>query len=326
MPYTFTVTALITATRSRLAAVLASTSSKLAASLLLAGFGIAPSASALEVVTSIKPVQLLVATISDGVNRPQLLIPGASSPHDFQLRPSERIKLEQAELIFWIGPELEMSLTKVLRQLPTSVRVVSLMDQPQQPTTVPSQHPHHDEHQHDSDPHIWLDPERAKDLAQRITEVLSEVDPDNGAHYRQNLTLFLDQLDTTDRQIQELLVPVQKRGYFVFHDGYQGFEQHYGLNHLGAFTLSPERRPGAKHLAHIRQQLSGQRAVCVFSEPQFSPDLVENLIEATETRQGQLDPMAATIEADAQGYLNLLRQLGQSFERCLSGHSTSDNG
>ncbi|MEH6648402.1 MAG: zinc ABC transporter substrate-binding protein ZnuA [Motiliproteus sp.] len=295
---------------------------------------------ALQVVTSIKPVQLLVAAISDGVTAPQLLIPGASSPHDFQLRPSERRELEQAQLIFWIGPQLEMSLTKVLQQLPPSTQVVSLMaslpnskesvhsdeyhdDEPHQDEQHEDER-HHEGHNHGAhdkshnDPHIWLDPGNAEILAHRIETALSEIDPTNQARYQQNLQGFISDLKAADLQLEQQLSAVRQQGYFVFHDGYQGFEQHYRLNHLGAFTLSPERRPGARHLAEIRQQLEHQRAVCVFSEPQFSPALIDNLIDGTHARKGQLDPMATNVAVDAQGYVNLLRQLGQSFTECLS--------
>lgn len=339
-------------------------------------------AQALQVVTSIKPIQLLVAAISDGVTSPQLLIPGTSSPHDFQLRPSERQHLEQAQLIFWVGPQLEMALTKVLQQLPPSTRIVSLMESlpPSQEDTHSDEHhedeagkhnddehhedeagqhhedehhedeagqhhddehhadeagqhhdnehhedeheavQHHDGHNHGagSDPHIWLDPANAEILAHQIEAALSEVDPSNKARYKQNLQRFIKNLKAVDQQLEQQLSPLKQQGYFVFHDGYQGFEQHYQLNHLGAFTLSPERRPGARHLAEIAQQLQQQQAVCVFSEPQFSPALIDNLIDGTSTRKGELDPMAVDVTADAQGYFNLLRQLGQSFSDCLS--------
>ncbi len=283
---------------------------------------------ALEITTSIKPLQLLVASISEGVSRPTLLIPGANSPHDYQLRPSERRQLEQAGLIFWIGPKLEMSLAKVLQQLPSSTRVVALAEQSEESASqlplhaqlqaqlqAPSQ-----EHNHEysgGEPHIWLDPVHAAELARKIATILSEENPAHSADYQKNLGHFLAQLNHYDLKLKALLDPVKNLGYFVFHDAYQGFEQHYGLNHLGAFTLSPERRPGARHLAEIRQQLLNHQAVCVFSEPQFPPSLVSNLIEGTHVRQAQLDPLGIAIEADANGYYRLLMELGLSFQRCL---------
>jgi zinc transport system substrate-binding protein len=302
------------------------------ATTLIIGLNPGKSAQALEITTSIKPLQLLVASISAGVSQPRLLIPGASSPHDYQMRPSERRQLELAELVFWVGPELEMSLTRVLQQLPASVRVVALAKESEhlEPQTEPQALSHEDQgheghghegHGHDShssDPHIWLDPDRGAELAVRIAAVLSEADPTHQADYQQNLAHFLTRLSEHDQHLKTLLEPVRHQGYFVFHDAYQGFEQHYQLNHLGAFTLSPERRPGARHVAEIRQQLVERQAACVFAEPQFAPALVTNLITGTPVRLGQLDPLGIDITADTDGYFQLLTRLGEAFADCLS--------
>ncbi|MFT6913723.1 MAG: zinc transport system substrate-binding protein [Motiliproteus sp.] len=279
------------------------------------------SAQALEITTSIKPLQLLVASITAGISQPRLLIPGASSPHDYQMRPSERRQLEQAELVFWIGPALEMSLTKVLQQLPASARVITLAeesDNPDPQTQDEHADDEHGHHAHGIDPHIWLDPDLGAELAARIAAVLSEADPAHKADYQHNLERFLTRLIEHDQQLKALLEPVKNLGYFVFHDAYQRFEQHYQLNHLGAFTLNPERNPGARHLTEIKQQLVERQAVCVFTEPQFAPALVTNLITGTPVRLGELDPLGIDIQADADGYFKLLTRLGESFEHCLS--------
>ena len=327
------------------------------------GFSLTARAESLSIVASIKPVELLVAAISADIQQPSLLIAANSSPHDFQLKPSERRKLQQADLVFWIGPEMEMALSKPLQQLDSNTTVIALKtsndaaDADHQGTDH-SEHDHHNDHddhkngnhakdeheheheehsQHDShddhhdhhaghdhgdDLHIWLSPEQALRMAKLISDELSRRDPSNQAAYQANLTKFSQQLATVDQKLKQQLKPVSEQGYFVFHDAYHGFEAHYGLNHLGAFTLSPERRPGARHLAEIREQIKQQNAVCVFSEPQFKSSLVDNLAEGTEVRSGELDPLGSGINADRNGYFNLLQSLANEFDRCLSPHNT----
>src|SRR5690554_1835956 len=67
----------------------------------------AASADAPGVVASIKPVHSLVSAVMEGTGRPELIVEGAGSPHLYHLRPSQARKLQEADLIFWIGPELE---------------------------------------------------------------------------------------------------------------------------------------------------------------------------------------------------------------------------
>ena len=67
-----------------------------------------------QVLTSIKPLQLIAAAVQDGVAEPDVLLPVGASPHHYALRPSDMRRLQQAQLFYWIGPQLEGFLAKPL--------------------------------------------------------------------------------------------------------------------------------------------------------------------------------------------------------------------
>lgn len=90
--------------------------------------GVAGQAQALEVVASIKPVHSLVAAVMEGAGEPALLVRGAGSPHTYALRASEAHALEQAELVFWVGEDLEVFLRRPLETLAADATVVRLAD------------------------------------------------------------------------------------------------------------------------------------------------------------------------------------------------------
>ena len=79
--------------------------------------GTALAADPIKVVTSIKPIHSLVAGVMQGVAEPALLVKGAASPHSFNLRPSDARALNQADLVFWVGEDLETFLTKPIESL-----------------------------------------------------------------------------------------------------------------------------------------------------------------------------------------------------------------
>lgn len=84
-------------------------------SAVILGFSITASASAeVRVLTSIKPLQLIAAAIQDGVGTPDVLLPPGASPHHFTLRPSDIRNVREADLLYWIGPDLETFLPRVL--------------------------------------------------------------------------------------------------------------------------------------------------------------------------------------------------------------------
>jgi zinc transport system substrate-binding protein len=87
-----------------------------------------PALAEINVVASIKPVHSLVAGVMDGVGEPALLVKGASSPHGYSLRPSDARALDQAQVVFWIGENLETYLTKPLQALSAAAHVVPLSE------------------------------------------------------------------------------------------------------------------------------------------------------------------------------------------------------
>jgi len=102
-------------------------------SLLLAGAIIAQStftfaADAPAVVASIKPVHSLVSAVMAGVGAPALIVQGGGSPHTYALKPSEARALQQADVVFWIGPALEAFLERPVETLGTDATIVTLGD------------------------------------------------------------------------------------------------------------------------------------------------------------------------------------------------------
>lgn len=105
---------------------------RLAKSVLLASTLLATSAVAaqsdINVVASIKPVHSLVAGVMDGVGEPGLIVQGAGSPHTYAMRPSEAAMLQSADVVFWVGPDLEAFLGNALENIAAGATTVELMD------------------------------------------------------------------------------------------------------------------------------------------------------------------------------------------------------
>jgi len=143
------------------------------------------------------------------------------------------------------------------------------------------------------------------------------LDSDNASYYKTNLAAFEKGLTATDAEIRQSLNKVKDVPYIVFHDGYTYFEEHYGLNHAGEVAVSPERKPGAKKVAELRHEIEENKIQCVFSEPQFSPGIVESLLEGTNVKSGVLDPLGSDVKINKDAYLSFLKMLSGQFISCL---------
>ena len=286
----------------------------------------------LRVLTSIKPVQLIAQAITDGVSEAEVLLPPGASPHSHSLRPSDARKLRDADVIFWIGPDMEMFLEKMLLNA-KSTRSVPLMESDNVKLRLNDEdgdshghshgliHGHSHSHGHDHgayDAHIWLSPDNAIGMATTMTSTLSEMNPGNAKKYKSNLKRFKNSMRNADIRNKKKLRPYQKRPIFVFHDAYGYLEEHYQLNIAGHFTLNPEQQPGARHLAQLRTKLRESGKTCVFREPQFEPAYIGKIAEGVDARISVLDPLAMNIVEGPEGYPQFINSLVDNIVSCLN--------
>ena len=288
-----------------------------------------------RVAVSIKPVGDLVAAVMAGVGTPTVLIPPGSSPHTYAFKPSERAAAEQAQLLFWIGPDVEPALTKITRVLPKSARVITLSAQPgmhllpartggdwerKRPaptlqTATPDAHNH--AHTGSFDGHLWLSPTNAKVIVRSAASALETMDPQHAAQYRANAEQAVRRIDAMSAELTAQLAPVKDKPYIVFHDAFQYFEQAFGLHAVGSILVSPDAMANARRVNQMRDKIQALGVVCVFSEPQFEPRLVQTLVEGSNARLGTLDPLGAKGPLGLDGYTQLMRNLAGNLRNCL---------
>jgi len=339
-----------------------------------------------KVVTSIKPLHSLASYLMDGVGKPDLIVDGYASPHGFSMKPSHAKMLQNADLIFWVGEDLESFLEKPLSSIAKKAEKIELMEIKGlnvlkfRERNIFDEHDHddhddhgkkkddhddhdhddhgkkeddHDDHDHDDhgkkeehddhddhddhgkkeehddhddhdgheghahgeyDPHIWLDPMNAKVILNEMVVHLIENDPKNEAKYKSNLDKALKDVDKLTIDVMtELSNSVSS---IVFHDAYQYFEKRFNVNILGAFTVNTDVMPGAEQLAEIREIIEHDKVACVFSEPQFNPDIIKAVAKDMNIKTGVVDPLGATLDPGKDLYFKLIRNMSASFKGC----------
>ncbi|WDG57182.1 MULTISPECIES: zinc ABC transporter substrate-binding protein ZnuA [Pseudomonas] len=288
-------------------------------------FVISSAQAEVRVLTSIKPLQLIAAAVQDGIAVPEVLLPPGASPHNYALRPSDVRKVQSVELLYWIGPDMESFLPRVLkgRTLPS----LAVQDLPGLKLRhfAEDNHSHAeeaDEHDHDHRPgsldaHLWLSPVNARVIADRMAADLSAADPANAARYQSNAKTFDQRLDALDARLKTRLAPIAGKPYFVFHEAFDYFEDAYGLKHAGVFSVAAEVQPGAQHVAAMRTRLQQVGKTCVFSEPPLRPRLAETLVAGLPVKLAELDALGGYTPATAQGYEQVLEKLGNDLAGCL---------
>ncbi|MCY1356846.1 High-affinity zinc uptake system protein ZnuA [compost metagenome] len=292
--------------------------------ILLCCLSTATAQAEVRLLTSIKPLQLIAAAVQDGVGTPEVLLPPGASPHAYALRPSDVRRVGEVDLLYWIGPDMESFLPRVLasRRAP-SVAVQSLAGL--QLRHFGEGHGHADaadEHDHDHRPgsldaHLWLLPANARVIAAKMAADLAAADPANAARYQANLDAFEQRLAALDARLKQRLAPLAGKPYFVFHEAFDYFEAAYGLDHAGVFAVALEVQPGARHVAAMRARLQQAGPSCLFYEPPLRPRLAETLTAGQPVRLAELDALGTAATVDARGYEQLLETLAEGLGGCL---------
>ena len=311
---------------------------------------ISPVNAKVKVVASIKPIHSLASYLMDGVDKPDLIVDGYASPHGFALKPSHAKMLQNADLIFWVGEDLESFLEKPLKSIAKKAEKIELMEikglnklefrernifeehddhkehghnghKEDKHGHKEDKHGHkkdkHDHHEHahgEHDPHIWLDPMNAKIILSEMAEHLIENDKENASKYKANLKKAHKDLDKLTKKVKSELNKDFKS--IVFHDAYQYFEKRFDVNVLGAFTVNTDVLPGAEQLSEIREVIEHEKVSCVFSEPQFNPDIIKAVAKDTNIKTGIIDPLGATLNPGKNLYFDLISNMSKSFKGC----------
>ncbi|KAA5836815.1 zinc ABC transporter substrate-binding protein [Pseudomonas chlororaphis] len=288
-------------------------------------FVISSAQAEVRVLTSIKPLQLIAAAVQDGIAVPEVLLPPGASPHNYALRPSDVRKVQSVDLLYWIGPDMESFLPRVLKGRTLPALAVQDLPGLKLRHFAEDNHSHAeeaDEHDHDHRPgsldaHLWLSPVNARVIADRMALDLSAADPANAARYQSNAKAFDQRLDALDARLKARLAPISGKPYFVFHEAFDYFEDAYGLKHAGVFSVAAEVQPGAQHVAAMRARLQQVGKTCVFSEPPLRPRLAETLVAGLPVKLAELDALGGYTPATARGYEQVLEKLGNDLAGCL---------
>ena len=300
-----------------------------------------PASADIKVVASIKPIHSLASYLMNGVAKPDLIVDGYASPHGFAMKPSHAKMLQNADIIFWVGEDLENFLEKPLGSIAKKAEKIELMqvkglqilkfrernifddhdNHGHDDHGKKDDHDDHDDHDgHEGhnhgefDPHIWLDPINAKVILFEMSKHLIENDPKNESVYRANLSKAYKDIDKLTSDVTSELN--ESVASIVFHDAYQYFEKRFNVNILGAFTVNTDVMPGAEQLAEIREVIEHDNVACVFSEPQFNPDIIKAVAKDMNIKTGVVDPLGATLNPGKTLYFDLIKNMSASFKGC----------
>jgi len=275
-----------------------------------------------QVYTSIYPVFYLTSRVAEGGLPVKEMIPPSADPHNWEPSPKQIAELESGALFIYNGAGLEPWGDQVSDLLKNSgVPVLDLSsaftgkllpagehNHQENLETSGNQDNHYQEHH---DPHFWLDPVIAKEIAGKIKNALIEADPGNKDLYEQNYAALAGDLEELHEEYSSVISRCGKKEFVVTHQAFGYLAMRYGLDQIAVMGVSPESEPSPGRLAELSHFLKEHGLDYVFTEPFSSARVAETLASETGAGVLELHPIGGLTEAQVsagEDYLSLMRK------------------
>lgn len=257
-----------------------------------------------QVITvSILPQKTFIGKIAGNDFKVNVLLPPGESPATFTLLPSQLKDIAHSKIWFRVGHiGFEYSWKEKIEQANRQMKVIDLSNGLDliTATTIASTEAKAEK---GINPHIWMSPPLVKQMAKRIADELSVLNPEKGTVYNENYLNFATEIDQLDGKIRSALKDYQGRKFIMFHPSLSYFAREYGLNEYslepGGKEPTPQRMTDLVKLAneenirviYIQSDLDREQAR-VFAEEingkivemwPLNPEWAENLLKITYT-------------------------------------------
>lgn len=278
---------------------------------------IAPTALATDVaekkplvITTVKPLALIAAQALGNRVRVEWLYAPQQSPHHQPLRPSMLRSMESADLIVWVGPILEGPLASYLEAQPqqrvvTFAELVQLEELVNTKPVVGNAHVHgHDHDQHDVsvDPHLWLQPAYAEQLAAELQSRMG---------FSPQSLLSRDELGDWYRRLGRL----QNRAWLMPHRSLDYFSDFFMLNRASALATADGVEGGLRHQLTLLEQNNYR---CIMVEQSEPDKRMVSFAQRLARPVFQIDTLGASQPLTHRPYSDFLAGLVETTARCLS--------
>ncbi|MCM3665935.1 zinc ABC transporter substrate-binding protein [Mesobacillus subterraneus] len=240
----------------------------------------------LQVYTTVYPLQFFAEQIGGEYVNVESIYPPGADEHTFEPSQKDMMALADADLFLYVGLGLEGFVDKASKTLENEdVKMVPVgeelhLDEAEagHEDEAADEHDSHqeDEHGHgDFDPHVWLDPIYANELALAIKEQLSEQMPEHKDTFEKNYAELSDQLKELDQNFSEVIGSAKRKEIIVSHSAYSYWEKRYGIKQISISGQSTTNEPSQKELKNLISHAKEENIKYVLNEQNFDSKLAK---------------------------------------------------
>ena len=237
----------------------------------------------INVVTTLFPLYDFTKNIGKAKVEVSLLLPPGVEAHSFEPKPSDLVKINEADVFIYTGKFMEPWAEDIVKSVTNKNLII--VDSSQGIKMIPGVFHDADEPAGSFDPHIWLDFDNAKIMVSNILHALAAKDPAYINNYKQNSDDYRKKLSDLDSLYKTTLADC--KGKEIVYGGHYAFgylAHRYALKYLAAQGFSPDAEPTARDLSMLVEQIRKDNIKYVFFEELTSPKIAETIANETNTK------------------------------------------
>lgn len=288
----------------------------------------------LSIYTTVYPLKYFAEEIGKDQVQVETIYPPGADEHTFEPSQKDMIKLAESDLFIYIGLGLEGFVNKakpVLEEegvnlLAAGENIEEMMDAEEhdhghENGLQEEEHSDHDHEHGNIDPHVWIDPVYAKQLALAIKEELIKQLPDQKDMLEKNYDDLVKRLDELDQQFQSLAEGAKRKKFIVAHGAYGYWEKRYDLHQISLAGISSAHEPSQKKLQQIIEEAKKENIKYVFIEQNISSknaEIIQNEIGAKSLKLHNLSVLTEQDIEQNRTYFSIMEDNLKALEKGLN--------
>jgi len=269
----------------------------------------------IQVVTSLFALQEFAQEVGGKQAEVTLLLPPGVEPHTWEPKPSDVLKIAQADIFIYIGAAMEPWVDKVAKA--ASGKKLYLLDL-MGSLSLPQK-------EHKIDPHLWLDFALDLKIIDLIAGALSKIAPEHAAYFQQNAHEYQAKLKDLDQKYQKVLATCRQRSLILGgHAAFGYLAQRYGLQQIALSGINPNAEPTPKRMAELIALTKKEKAKFIFAEEMVNPRLAKALAKEAGVQILILNPGANLTKKQRAEKVTFLDLMERNLENLKKGLACSE--
>lgn len=285
----------------------------------------------IQVYTTVYPLQYFAEQIGGEYVNVETIYPPGADEHTFEPSQKDMLALADADLFFYVGLGLEGFVDKASKTLENEdVKMVPvgeelhIEDNAAGHEEESEDHAGHEEDVHahgDIDPHVWLDPVYANELALAIKNQLAEQKPEHKDTFEKNYSNLSGRLKALDQQFAKTVESAKRKEFIVAHSAYSYWEKRYGIEQISISGLSTTNEPSQKELQNLISHAKDEEIKYVINEQNFESKLANMVRDEIGAKSLTLHNLSVLTDENIKNkdtYFTLMEQNIATLEKALN--------